>query len=395
VANHLLVRGGDLSTVDRGATDAALVAQAFDGDRASFDELLRRHAGPAWRLASAVGGSPEVAEAAVAAAFTNVFRQLGGGSALLTTPFRALVVRASIDAALAAKSAAPEAAAAPDANALITSYRALPGQWQAVLWLTIVEGGSTAQVGALLGLTTDAVARLASRSRAGLRQRFFRAGGKATDVVLDDLRHSLRVLVTTVPATLTVTANARFAEWHETTKTNNRRGVAAFMPFGPWAERVIAGTAAAVITAGIAAAIAIGGDQATRGTTVAAPAGSGQLASGQADPTGSGPTDGGGDAVPSSPPTVGPKSSPAADGPRGTNPGPGPGGPPPTPNVPAGTPGVTVGANVGGTPIAVGVGDQTGVQVGPIVVGTPPAAPTTPGVVVTTGVLPPIVIPLL
>ena len=401
----------------------------MDGDRAAFDALVHRHIGPAWRLASAVAGSAPVAEAAVAGAFTNAFRQLEGGSAWMLTPFRALVVRAAIDDATAARAALPPASAPsagarprshplPDRDAMLTSFRALPGQWQAVLWLTIVEGGSTAEVGALLGVPSDVVAQLASRARAGLRQRYARAGGQASDAALLDLRRTLRVLVPPLPPELALAASARFAEWRATNQANRRRGVAAYVPFGAWAERVIAGAAAAVITAGLAAAIALGGDEATRAPNVAAPAGSGQLAGGQADPSGSGPTDGGGDAVPSSPPTVGPNTTrttsgvpspgaPAAaaastgglatNAPRGTVATPAAPKPAPAqdPLTPANGAGVNVGVNVGGTPIAVGVGGQTGVQVGPIVVGTPPATPATPGVQVITGVFPPILIPLL
>ena len=63
-------------TVDAGTSDAHLVIKAQDGDRDAFEELFRRHAHPAWRLALVVGGHREAAEAAVAEGFTATFRQL-------------------------------------------------------------------------------------------------------------------------------------------------------------------------------------------------------------------------------------------------------------------------------------------------------------------------------
>jgi hypothetical protein len=53
-----------------------------------------------------------------------------------------------------------------------------------------------------------------------------------------------------------------------------------------------------------------------------------------------------------------------------------------------------VNVDAAGTPIVISVGDQTGVQIGAIVLGTPPAPSGGVSVEVNTGLLPPITIKL-
>jgi DNA-directed RNA polymerase specialized sigma24 family protein len=396
------------------AIDARLVTRAQHGERAAFDELFRLHAHPAWRLAIAVGGSAEIAEQAVVEAFTNVFRRLQGGSASIGTPFRHLVARAAADAAAGAS--ASGFAPAPDGgpNALAVSFRQLPRQWRAVLWLTEVEGGSTAQAGSLLGLSTDDAAALAGRARAGLRQRLLRTGDRSSNTaLLADMAGSLRPIVTPMPVGVATAAGAWWAAWHETMRDERRHGLAGFLSLGPRAERALAGAAAVVLAAGIASAIALGGDEATRRSPIGTAAGSGELADGTAvlsgtidggpggtatssktwarNRTGRGETVSGatGSSTLASPAPIAPRTPTAA----------GPTTPPTTQppaiadSVPPGT-GANIAIDAGGTPIAVGVGDQTGVQVGSIEVGTAPSAPTGGASIEinTGGILPPITI---
>ncbi|MBL1087571.1 sigma-70 family RNA polymerase sigma factor [Streptomyces actinomycinicus] len=59
-----------------------------------------------------------------------------------------------------------------DGNLVLQAFRSLPERWQGVLWHTLVEGESTAEVGALLGLSPSGVASLAARAREGLREAY-------------------------------------------------------------------------------------------------------------------------------------------------------------------------------------------------------------------------------
>ncbi len=397
------------------AVDAALVARARAGDQAAFADLVARHGGPAWRIASALAPSPAVAEHAAARAFTTALRQLDAGTVSTSTAFRVLVTRAAIDEV--SHAAPDDATVAAAANPLIAAYRTLPLRWRAVLWLTIVEGGSTAQVGALLAQPTDAVGRLARRAQAGLRQRYLASGGNRGDRALQDQRGALRPLATTVPPSLGGAALNMWLAWRAGLDDDRRglAGLAGFAAIGPWAERTVAGAVAAVITAGIAAAVALGGKDATTKSVTAAPAGSGELAAGAA---GAGPADSGEDAVPSSPPPAGPNSRATASAPAaatidstvpvglvGTDPIAytplAPAAPPPLPRAdepPATTvpDGVTVTADLPGTPVGVTVGPSPGVQIGTTTVGTPPPVTGT-GVTVSAQVpgLPPIVVRVL
>lgn len=402
----------DAATV-AAATDATLVSRAQGGDRSAFELLFQRHAHPAWRVAIAVGGGAAVAEQAVVEGFTTVFRQLAGGGASIGTPFRHLAVRATIDAAEAAVRSGIAPPADDDANELVTTFKHLPGQWRAVLWLGVVEGGSATQIATLLGRPSPATAGMLERAHVGLQQRFLRGGGVVGDPLLTDMAASLRPMVTPMPAAVATAAAAWWSAWYESAKAERRHGLAAILPLGPWGERAVAGAAAAVLTAGIAAAVALGGKEATtRAPSFAAPAGSGELAGGQT--TGSGSTDGGTGAVPPAPSSVGPNrggsggptttstttptstTSTVAASARTVSPpnGSGGGGGTNAPQQTAPGPGAEVNVDAAGTPIVISVGDQTGVQIGAIVLGTPPAPSGGVSVEVNTGLLPPITIKL-
>lgn len=404
----------------RSAADAVLLSRAARGNRSAFNELFRRHAHPAWRVGMAVGGSAEVAQHAVIEAFTSVFRHLESGTATLAKPFRELLVRETVAAAVAdagsgiARTASDEK---NDPNAVISAYRSLPQQWRTVLWLSAVEGGSAQQIGSLLGLPADAAARLASRARSGLRRRFIRAGASPDDPLLTDLGSALRPLVTPMPAEVNGSAAAWWLTWRGTSSAR-RHGLAGVAPFGPWAEKALAGATATVLTAGIASAIVLGGREATRRSPyLAERAGSGELAGGSttavAPPGGAGSSVapwaqdqhratllGAGEATA---PDPAPAPAAAATVPRtgqqkpssGAPAKPLPGGSPPPAATPPAT-GVSVGANPGGVPVGVAVGERPGARVGPVSVGNPPPPSSSPITVaiLTGGALPPIVVTL-
>ncbi|MEV7187435.1 sigma-70 family RNA polymerase sigma factor [Kitasatospora sp. NPDC093102] len=64
---------------------------------------------------------------------------------------------------------------ATEETALVTrAYRSLPERWQALLWLTVVEGEPAAAVAQRMGMTPSGVRSLAARAREGLREAYLR-----------------------------------------------------------------------------------------------------------------------------------------------------------------------------------------------------------------------------
>ncbi|MER7753299.1 sigma-70 family RNA polymerase sigma factor [Kitasatospora sp. NPDC097643] len=64
---------------------------------------------------------------------------------------------------------------ATEENALVVkAYRSLPERWQALLWLTVVEGEPAAAVAQRMGMTPSGVRSLAARAREGLREAYLR-----------------------------------------------------------------------------------------------------------------------------------------------------------------------------------------------------------------------------
>ncbi|HZU72043.1 MAG TPA: sigma-70 family RNA polymerase sigma factor [Acidimicrobiales bacterium] len=177
-------------------TDADLAEAAASGDSTAFDELYRRHAETAWRVAYAVTGNREDASDAVAEAFTRIFTALAAGRLTDLGGFRPYLMatarNASIDVLrrsgrihLVDDVASDEtsATAGPsdrlmdrlDASLVASAFRSLPERWRSVLWLTEVEGMAPAEAAGLLGLSANGTAQLAVRARAGLRQRYLQA----------------------------------------------------------------------------------------------------------------------------------------------------------------------------------------------------------------------------
>jgi RNA polymerase sigma factor (sigma-70 family) len=183
-------------------TDAALLERARVGDTGAFEELYRRHAQAAWRLAQAVTRNADDASDAVSEAFTKVFAALqrGSWSATSDAPFRpyllAAVRNAAIDAmrrsgrytkadeadhptltaaAAPAPSASEHVVRLEDAALVAAAFRSLPERWRSVLWLTEVEGVPAREAASMLGLSPNGTAQLAVRARAGLRERYLQA----------------------------------------------------------------------------------------------------------------------------------------------------------------------------------------------------------------------------
>lgn len=169
-------------------TDESLLAAARAGDTGAYGSLYRRHAEPARRLAYALAHNQAEAEDLVAEAFAKVLAAMRRGEGprqafrayLLTTLRHLRATRAGREARVEltddlTRYETGEPFHDPTVAALDRSYAArafgkLPERWRTVLWHTEIEGGSTADVAALLGLTPNGVAALAHRARERLRQ---------------------------------------------------------------------------------------------------------------------------------------------------------------------------------------------------------------------------------
>ena len=177
--------------------DNVLVNRAAEGDSRCFEELYRRHAPAAWRVAYAVAGNPDDAADAVSDAFTRVFQVLPEGRPQAAEAFRPYLLAATRNAALdglrrqgrltptssvehlekvnPADQAADQVLDSVDSNLVAVAFRSLPERWRSVLWLTEVEGIPAREAAPMLGVSANGLAQLAVRARAGLRQRFLQA----------------------------------------------------------------------------------------------------------------------------------------------------------------------------------------------------------------------------
>ncbi|MFP5320981.1 MAG: zf-HC2 domain-containing protein [Acidimicrobiia bacterium] len=158
------------------ATDEALASAATKGHEAAFDELHRRHAPLAWRLALAITSDPELAAGAVAAGTGTVFTALRAGRFQAQphgTALAAATRNAALDLRIGVVTATPVVADDADAH-LAAAFAALPERWRSVLWLRDAEGLDAAQVAPVVELTPEAVDQLAVRARRGLRERYLR-----------------------------------------------------------------------------------------------------------------------------------------------------------------------------------------------------------------------------
>lgn len=177
--------------------DCVLTSAAAAGDQAAFEELYRRHAPIAWRVASAVTANPSDTADAVSDAFTRVLAALGAGRLADGTLFRSYLIAATRNAAidlhrrgrrvqatdrldqLAGAATAPTPAdgvvRGEDVSYVAEAFRSLPERWRSVLWLVEVERIPGREAARLLGLTPNGLAQLAFRARAGLRERFVQA----------------------------------------------------------------------------------------------------------------------------------------------------------------------------------------------------------------------------
>jgi RNA polymerase sigma factor (sigma-70 family) len=189
-------RARSVDTVEH-EPDHILTQRAAEGDNRAFEELYRRHAPAAWRMAYAVAGNPDDAADAVSDAFTRVFQMLPSGRlASAEEHFRPYLLAATRNAALdclrrqgrtrstsnveqldrlEGDVAGDRVLDVVDSSLVAAAFNSLPERWRSVLWLTEVEGIPAREAAPLLGISANGLAQLAVRARAGLRQRFLQA----------------------------------------------------------------------------------------------------------------------------------------------------------------------------------------------------------------------------
>ena len=175
------------SLVDVSDSDDELMERARGGDTAAFESLYLRHRDTARRIAFVLTGSSADAEDAVAEGFTRMLAALPRLSGrpvvfrayLITTIKNVVTDRHRRMGRIEIRDEFPECPCLAEGDERVISadeqclvrraLDALPVRWRTVLWLTVVEGLSPAEVGRRIGVTPAAVAALAYRSRRGLR----------------------------------------------------------------------------------------------------------------------------------------------------------------------------------------------------------------------------------
>jgi RNA polymerase sigma factor (sigma-70 family) len=172
-------------------TDRELVDRVRSGDLTAFGLLWERHEHDARAFARFLSSSDDEADDVVAEAFTKVLRAIAGGAGP-TEAFRPYLVTAirrtwwrrsqgrclHLDDEELSRTAAPD----DDPPALDDgfdgevgrAFRSLAPRWQTALWHAEIQGCSSAEVGAMLGLSPNAAAALIGRAREGLRRAYLR-----------------------------------------------------------------------------------------------------------------------------------------------------------------------------------------------------------------------------
>jgi RNA polymerase sigma-70 factor (ECF subfamily) len=174
--------------------DGALVTRARAGDRQAFEQLVRLHTNRLYAVVRRVGLPGEAAQEVTQEAFLRAWRSLGSfrGDARFSTwlyrialneakrrmkrePARALLRSLDDEHAVEAQDVREEpyarVAQAELWEALAAAVRALPVKYRAPLILRDIEGLSTADAAAVLGLGEAALKSRLHRARVAVRRR--------------------------------------------------------------------------------------------------------------------------------------------------------------------------------------------------------------------------------
>jgi DNA-directed RNA polymerase specialized sigma24 family protein len=273
--------------------DEDLVAAAGRGDQQAFDELHRRHAPLAWRLAHAVTGRPEDAVRAVAEGTGATFTAVRAGR-FQAHSHAITLATASRNAALdlrRGQDAIASPIAADDADPFLAgAFGALPERWRSVLWLRDAEGLPADHVAPIVELTPEAVDQLAVRARRGLRERCLKAHaatstsrdctraiarlGALEDGTLGEgdqanlERHlagceactERRAVIAAIPTALSALAAAPPEDLHDRSRTAWTAALASTTSTGlsPRTEKILAGASAFAAAVGVLGATLFG-----------------------------------------------------------------------------------------------------------------------------------------
>jgi RNA polymerase sigma factor (sigma-70 family) len=185
---------------DQGSSsDAALIRLLRAGDQEALAALFARHRAAATRLARQLVDQAS-ADDVVSEAFLKVAAAIrrGGGPDEAFRPYLLQAVRrgaidlyrgrreVAVDPTDNTGSVGSEASDDPtqrvaDGLLIRQAFSSLPERWQAVLWLTEVEGSDRNSVGSELGINASAVSSLALRARTGLRKAYIETYAAQTD----------------------------------------------------------------------------------------------------------------------------------------------------------------------------------------------------------------------
>ncbi len=166
--------------------DIELVIKVRDGDPVAMAQLWRQHFPSACGAARRIAGCLDPSDAA-SEAFMATVRAIRSGHGPVTGSFRAyvcsvatrLAVRESVRRSVlerwdlhhhAAVDSVEDISFAPtELDPGVIGWDQLPERWRRVLWLTVVERRTPADVAEKVGMTPNAVAALAYRARCRLR----------------------------------------------------------------------------------------------------------------------------------------------------------------------------------------------------------------------------------
>ena len=177
----------------QGVDDAPLVNRAREGDRAAFEELVRRHADRLYAVVIRFGAPGGEAEEIVQEAFVRAWRAVGsfkGESQFFTWLYRIAINEAKRQMTrrgaelerVAADGMALETIGDPAPSpqlraehqdlreALERAVRALPMDYRSPLVLRDIEGLSTSQAAAVMQLAEPAVKSRLHRARLAVRE---------------------------------------------------------------------------------------------------------------------------------------------------------------------------------------------------------------------------------
>jgi RNA polymerase sigma factor (sigma-70 family) len=301
-------------------SDADLVTDAAAGVSVAFDELYRRHSQTAWRVAQAVTRNSHDAADAVSEAFVKVIQAVAAGRLDEGSNFRSYLLTSTrhcaIDTLRRTGRTEPTAdddvldlsgtlptpperlEGGADAVFVAAAFNDLPERWRSVLWLTEVEGIPPREAASQLGLSANGTAQLAVRARAGLRERYLQAhlrsevpegcrftverlgayvaGALSTrDLAkvdqhlagcdecrtrkeeLEDLGRSLRLALIPIPLLLGGLAAGKWSAAF--VPASSVGGTLGWVTKNDWAQKALAGAAAAVFAAGALGAFVVQG----------------------------------------------------------------------------------------------------------------------------------------